>query len=448
MTRGKSISGFSKLSKRGKLKWIVENFFIDPEKVMKELTSYWLHDEEKQKVLDRFSENTISNFHLPYGVAPNFIINGKTYCIPMVTEESSVVAAAAKSAKYWFSRGGFNAEVISTEKIGQIHFLWPGDIEIIEAQLEDLRNRMLYEARSLTQNMEQRGGGVGDFTLVDFSKEVENTYQLRISFETADSMGANFINSVLECFSKTFINIVREQEVFGGDRHKIEVLMAILSNYSPACLARASVACPIEKLGSYGNYSARQLAERFEKAVNIARVDPYRATTHNKGIFNGIDAVVLATANDFRAVEANGHAYAARSGTYRGLTQCSVSDDEFKFWIELPLSVGTIGGLTSLHPLARHSLELLGNPSAEELMQIIASMGLAQNFAAIKSLITTGIQQGHMQMHLVNILSHLQASEKEIKAALQHFTDQTVSQAAVRDFLQILRKPIGDHSQT
>ncbi len=444
MSKQRSINGFSKLSKRGKLKWIVDNFFVDPEKVMKELASYWLADKEKQKVLDRFSENTISNFHLPYGVAPNFLINGKTYCVPMVIEESSVVAAAAKAAKYWQTRGGFHAEVISTLKVGQIHFAWPADIQLIKSQMPAIRAKMMASAEYLTQNMANRGGGVVDFDLIELSDQLEDTYQFRITFNTVDSMGANFINSVLESFAQTLIHFVRKNEVFGPERDGIEVLMAILSNYSPDCLVRATVECPVDDLGSYENYSALELAQRFKKAIDIAKVDPYRATTHNKGIFNGIDAVVLATANDFRAVEANGHAYAARSGRYQSLTECTIEDGVFRFSIELPLSVGTIGGLTSLHPLAKHSLELLGRPSATELMQIIASMGLAQNFAAVKSLITTGIQQGHMQMHLHNILAHLKATENEIKAATVHFSDKIVTHSAVRDFLHVLRKPIED----
>ncbi|MEL7021672.1 MAG: hydroxymethylglutaryl-CoA reductase, partial [Bacteroidota bacterium] len=176
-------------------------------------------------------------------------------------------------------------------------------------------------------------------------------------------------------------------------------------------------------------------AKKFTKAVRIAQIDPYRATTHNKGIFNGIDAVVLATGNDFRAIEAGGHTYAARDGQYRSLSAAEVKDGQFKFWLDIPLAVGTVGGLTNLHPMARRSLELLGQPTAVELMQIIAVTGLAQNFAAVRSLVTTGIQQGHMKMHLQNILHHLNASEQQAKEALVFFSDRVVSFAAVRDFL-------------
>lgn len=435
----KSITGFSKLSKRKKLQWIVENFFRDPEGVMKELMSYWLIDEEKQNLLDRFSENTISNFYLPYGVAPNFLINGKPYCIPMVIEESSVVAAAANAAKYWQKRGGFHAEIISSEKTGQIHFSWPGDIQLLRGKFDDLKEKMLTRAGHLTKNMTSRGGGVTRIELIDLSGTLENTYQIRVHFQTADSMGANFINSVLETFAKVLIDYVTADPVFGEHRRDLDVIMSILSNYTPECLVRAWVECPVHELGTYETYDALQLAKRFERAIRIARIDPYRAVTHNKGIFNGIDAVVLATANDFRAVEANGHAYAARDGQYRGLTECEVSNGIFRFWIEIPLAVGTVGGLTSLHPMARHSLELLGNPNAEELMMIMAVMGLAQNFAAVRSLVTTGIQKGHMKMHLYNVLASLNASEREVEETIAHFRDQVVSYAAVRDFIGGLR---------
>jgi len=172
---------------------------------------------------------------------------------------------------------------------------------------------------------------------------------------------------------------------------------------------------------------------------NLAHLDEYRAATHNKGIFNGVDAVVLATGNDFRAIEACGHTYAARNGTYRSLSYCSIEDGIFKFWLDLPLAVGTVGGLTSLHPMAKRSLELLGNPNSQELMEIIAATGLAQNFAALRSLVTTGIQKGHMKMHLQNILVSMNANEKEIHNAVEYFKEKVVSFSAVREFLEKLR---------
>ncbi len=431
----KHISGFSRLSKMGKLRWIVENFFRDPEAVLHELRSYWHQDEEQQKVLDSLSENTLSNFPLPFGVAPNFLINGKHYAVPMVIEESSVVAAASAAAKYWLSRGGFHAEVISTKKEGQIHFLWKGGFSGLQAHFSALQVFLRARTAGLTESMEKRGGGVLNMELLDFSHELENYYQLRIQFETCDSMGANFINTVLEEMAQALVAFAKQHPELQAVPPP-EIVMAILSNYTPECLVRARVACPVENLGPAKNGdSPETLAAKFQTAVRIAQVDPYRATTHNKGIFNGIDAVVLATGNDFRAVEACGHAYAARDGQYRSLSRCTVLDGMFCFELEIPLALGTVGGLTKLHPLARRSLEMLGHPTAKELMEIVASVGLAQNFAAVRSLVTTGIQYGHMRMHLNNILLQLGASEEQAKAAFEYFKDKVVSYAAVRAFL-------------
>ncbi|MDB0070736.1 hydroxymethylglutaryl-CoA reductase, degradative [bacterium] len=433
----KIISGFSKLSKVGKLKWLAENFFKDPQLTIEELRSYWHSDDDQQKILDGFSENTISNFPMPFGVAPNFLIDGKPYAVPMVIEESSVVAAASMAAKYWMSRGGFKTTILGTIKIGQVHFKWFGGKELLIKIFPQIKADLIQEAKSITSNMDKRGGGILDIELLDFTEKEDGLYQLRCSFETCDSMGANFINSVLEQFGKSLQTFIFNHPSTSGQSNQLMVIMCILSNFTPDCLVRAEVSCPISELGTMGfDLDAEALAYKFWTAIRIAEIDPYRATTHNKGIFNGIDAVVLATGNDFRAIEACGHAYAAKDGQYKSLSHCSIEDDVFRFWIDMPLAVGTVGGLTNLHPIAKKSLELLGNPTAEELMKVIAVTGLAQNFAAIRSLITTGIQSGHMKMHLVNILHQLKARDNEIENAVEHFSDKVVSFSAVRDFLE------------
>lgn len=445
MEKPKLVSGFSKLSKRGKLRWLVENFFSHPEEVARELKSFWYGDAQKQKIFDDFSENTISNYYLPYGIVPNVQINDKVYCVPMVIEESSVVAAASSAAKFWLDRGGFSTEVLSTKKVGQVHFDWRGsDSTKLHRIFLQLKERLFEETAHITANMRRRGGGICDIELIDMSHLEPHYYQLQFTFETCDSMGANFINSVLEESARILRIFIGEQAHFSAEERDATIIMAILSNYTPECLVRAKVACPVSELGTFdeGRMSAQEFADKFAKALRIAYIDKYRATTHNKGIFNGIDAVVLATGNDFRAIEACGHAYAARDGQYRSLSRCEIDEQGiFHFWLDIPLAVGTVGGLTTLHPLARRSLEMLGNPTAEELMQIIAAIGLAQNFAAVKSLVTTGIQKGHMKMHLMNILNHLEASEKEIKEAICHFADKIVSFTAVREFLNLLRTP-------
>jgi hydroxymethylglutaryl-CoA reductase len=438
----KTISGFSKLSKTDKIKWVVKNFYKDPEQVMRELMGWWHHDEEQQKLLDGFSENTISNFPMPFGIAPNFLINGRAYAVPMVIEESSVVAAASSAAKYWLDRGGFHAQVLGTKKVGQVHFTWPGDVRKLESVFDELKTELRNDANPITANMEKRGGGVLDIELINFTHLEKGYYQLKATFETCDSMGANFINSVLESFAKTLDRFISNHPIFDeGEDRDVNIIMSILSNYTPECLVRAWVECPVEKLGPFnGGLDAAVLAEKFRKAVRIAHLDPHRAATHNKGIFNGIDAVVLATANDFRAVEACGHTYAARDGQYRSLSHCSIENGMFRFWLDIPLALGTVGGLTKLHPIAKHSLELLGHPSAEELMMIVACVGLAQNFAAVRSLVTTGIQQGHMKMHLANILNHLGAKGPEVESAMAHFEGKVVSFTGVREFLENIRQ--------
>jgi len=413
--KGKSISGFSKLSKRGKIKWMVENFFKDPESVVHELKSYWHSNEEQQKILDGFSENTITNFAMPYGVAPNFLINGKTYCIPMVIEESSVVAAASNAAKFWMTRGGFKAKVIDTIKIGQVHFKWSGQADTFHSIFPSLKKYLIEQTTPLTKKMRSRGGGILDIEPLDFTKELDNYYQLKVSFNTCDSMGANFINSVLELMAKELNTFLATQSHLSEKEQSAQIIMSILSNYTPDCLVRAEVSCPVDQLTIQNNMPPSVFAKKFKMAIDIASVDSFRATTHNKGIFNGIDAVVLATGNDFRAIESCGHTFASRDGKYRSLSHCTIENDVFRFWLDIPLAVGTVGGLTTLHPMAKRSLELLDNPNANELMMIIACTGLAQNFGAIRSLVTIGIQQGHMKMHLVNILQQLEATEKEIK---------------------------------
>ncbi len=436
----KTISGFSKLSKRGKIKWIVENFFKDPEVVMHELKDYLLPREDHQKIMDTISENTISNFPMPYSVAPNFIINGEAYCVPMVIEESSVVAAASSAAKFWMKRGGFKSHVVTMEKIGQVHFIWTGEKEILKRIFPELKAQLLDKTRDLTQNMERRGGGILDIELRDMTADKPDYYQIYARFDTRDSMGANFINSILERFRVVLEDFIWTHPDLEGPSKDVEVIMSILSNYTPDCIVHAEVSCNIEELGTIEGFSSAEFARRFKAAVDMAYIDPHRATTHNKGIFNGIDAVVLATGNDFRAVEACGHTYASKEGQYRSLTYCTIEDGQFRFWLDLPIAVGTVGGLTKLHPIAKRSMELLNNPNAEQLMQIIASTGLAQNFAALRSLVTTGIQKGHMKMHLQNILIELGANEQEKKQVVVYFQDKVVSFSAVRSYLEQLRK--------
>lgn len=436
----KTITGFSKLSKEDKLKWLEENFCKDGCDYESSFRAFWLEDQKTQNIFDSFSENTISNYILPYGIAPNFLIDDVDYCVPMVTEESSVVAAASSAAKYWYKRGGFKTSIIDTVKVGQIHFIWSGPKELLWNTFDRIKEVMLKNSSAITENMKKRGGGILAVELLDFTDHEKGLYQIRAHFDTCDSMGANFINSVLENFSKTIETFFINDPQIPDNYRDVDVIMSILSNYTPECVVRSEVSCPVSQLGAFTDSTmTEKLAKKFSTAVRIAQIDPYRATTHNKGIFNGIDAVILATGNDFRAIEAGGHAYAARDGQYRSLSDCEVSDGMFRFWLEVPLALGTVGGLTSLHPLAKKSLEILDSPSAEQLMRITASVGLAQNFAAVRSLVTTGIQKGHMKMHLMNILNHFEATDQETRSTFSHFEDKTVSFSEVRDYIEKLR---------
>ncbi len=433
-----AISGFSKKTKAEKIEWLAANYLQNQPEAVQVLKKYWNEDASLQQLHDDFIENTLSNYYMPFGIAPNFLINEKLLALPMVTEESSVVAAASNAAKFWLERGGFKAEVISTEKNGQVHINFYGSEKDLENFFEEVKPKLIDSIQSIEKNMKARGGGLLELSLVDKSHILDGYYYLHATFETLDAMGANFINSCLEQIAQTFEAEARNYKVFQEKSSFPEIVMSILSNYVPECLVRAEVSCKVDEL-STKHFEGKQFAEKFVRAIEIAKTETRRAVTHNKGIMNGVDAVVLATGNDFRAVEAGVHAYAAKNSYYGSLTHAKVENDVFSFWIELPLAVGTVGGLTSLHPLTKLAFEILQKPDAKQLMKILAVAGLAQNFAAVRSLVTTGIQKGHMKMHLMNILNQLQASKEEKNEAVRYFTKQAVSHSAVVQFLEEIR---------
>ena len=431
----KQINGFSKLTKAEKIQWLCDTYFPEVENAATFFEKYHNPDAELQKRHDEFIENTVTNYYLPFAVAPNFLINGRTYTVPMAIEESSVVAAASRAAKFWQGRGGFHTTVLSTEKTGHVHFFFYGERAHLEAFFARVQPLMLANAKPITANMEKRGGGITSLTLVDKTEALADYYQLSATFETLDAMGANFINSCLESFAETFRE---EAEKEAAIRGQYEIVMSILSNYVPNCLVRAEVHCPIDEL-EIAHLKGMAAAKKFVQALAIANADVYRATTHNKGIMNGIDSVILATGNDFRAIEAGAHAYAARSGNYKSLSNAWIEGDTFHFALELPLALGTVGGLTTLHPLVKTALEILEKPNARELMQIVACVGLAQNFSAVSSLISLGIQKGHMKMHLNNIFNQLGATDEEKQQLTAYFKDKTVSHSEVAEALKRLK---------
>jgi hydroxymethylglutaryl-CoA reductase len=359
----------------------------------------------------------------------------------MVIEESSVVAAAASAAKFWSNRGGFHCTVQSTIKKGQVHFTWKGEPSRIVVFFKKNKGKLREGLSAVTSAMEKRGGGIIDIELVPKPEIFNDYYQLDVSFETVDSMGANFINTCLETLATQWRQLISLHREFSDTEKKCDIIMAILSNYTPECIVDCKVKCPVDKLEniSGNNLPGKEFSERFIKAVTIAKEDTNRAVTHNKGIFNGIDAVVMATGNDYRAVEANGHAFASKESKYRGLSDSRIEADHFVFELQIPLAIGTVGGLTKSHPLAAFALEILGNPDAAELMKIIAAVGLANNFSAVRSLISSGIQEGHMKLHLSNILNQLGVDTIEEKRIREHFEGKIVSYSAAKTFLNSIR---------
>ncbi len=420
--------GFSKLSRKEKIAYIQNNFPLTID--LAKTTNHYRHETD-QAIFENFSENTLSNFYLPYGVAPNFLIDGKMHVLPMVIEESSVVAAASRAASFWASHGGFKTTVHNTVKIGHLWFQWNGEANILQKHAPIIEAHLKSSVKEITHSMDQREGGIVAIEFIP-QPELDNVWQMQVSFKTADSMGANFINTCLEAMKEPLVNYFEEQNL-----STVEIIMAILSNYTPNCLVTCEVNCKVEHLALYAaELSPQEFSQRFKLAMDIAYHNTHRAVTHNKGIFNGIDAVILATGNDFRAVEAAGHSYASRNGQYRSLSQCEITNDgEFNLSLTIPMALGTVGGLTRLHPLAALSMEILQNPSAEELMSIAASAGLANNFAAVASLVTTGIQKGHMKLHLSNILTSFNATAEEREQTEAYFSDKTVSIQKVRKFL-------------
>jgi hydroxymethylglutaryl-CoA reductase len=431
------VTGFSKLDKSQKIDWLVQHHLSDEVKAREVLTQYWNDDQRLQGLHDGFSENSITNYYFPFGLAPNFLIDDAIYTIPMAIEESSVVAAASKAAKFWLDRGGFKTEIKGTTKVGQVHLMYHGLNSEMEAFYAFAKAELLKSTQQMNSSMKSRGGGLLELQLVNKTKSLDGYYQLHATFDTKNAMGANFINSMLEQFASTFREQAAQYQGFSGAAP--EVVMSILSNYVVDCTVKATVSCTLEELGTVNGVASREFAEKFVRAVNIATVEPYRAVTHNKGIMNGIDAVVIATGNDFRAVEAGVHAFAARDGQYRSLTTARIENDTFIFEGEFPLALGTVGGLTSLHPLSKLALQILGNPDARDLMRITAVCGLAQNFAALHSLVTTGIQVGHMKMHLTNMLEQIGATDSEKVLLRADFTEKTPSFSSLKEGLKTLR---------
>jgi len=436
------INGFSKYNKKQRIEALIQKYGFQDD-LAHWLASFENSNETIQKIIDDLSENPISTFPFPFSIAPNFVVNGKNLFFPLVSEESSVVAALGNAAGFWAKHGGFHAEVLGTEKKGQVHFIWLGNPEYLQSLFPEIRKKLLTESAFLTAKMEARGGGITGIELKSLPHVLTNYFQLDASFETCDAMGANFINSCLEQFGKSLQDYFMTSEKVSKGQRDCEIIMAILSNYTPESRVHAWVECQVsELLDGKSLQECEFFARKFEQAIRISQAEVSRAVTHNKGIFNGIDALALATGNDFRAIEACGHAFAARNGHYSGLTDVQIQNGKFLFSIELAMAAGVVGGVTAVHPLAGLAMQILDNPSAKELMMYLVVAGLASNFGAVKALVSVGIQQGHMKMHLSNIMNQLNIPD-ENRAEIQfYFQDRTVSFSAVEVYWKSLKRNI------
>jgi len=359
-----------------------------------------LSDEEKDRLrkqslpldkADMMVENVVGTFGMPLGVAVNFQINGTDYIVPMAIEETSVVAAAGNSAKLIRDNGNLTAQCDATVMEGQIQLTDLGDIDQAIRAVEESRERLLSLANEQDRMLVSLGGGARELRCRKIETESGPMLIVHLSVDVRDAMGANAVNTMIETLGPILADLAK------GDLH-----CQIITNYCDRSLVRARFELKVDCL-KWGRFSGRQVAERIVRAYHFADADPYRATTHNKGVMNGIDGILIATGNDWRAVEAACHAYASRSGRYRSLTRYCIEGDKLVGEIEIPVAVGLVGGVTKLHPGAAVVLKIMGVTSRREFAQVIASAGLLQNFAAIRALVTAGIQKGHMSLHARNV---------------------------------------------
>ena len=417
------LPGFAKLSPTERIEALLKEGLLtwDEAQILKEQKGLPL------SIADQLTENVLSTFDLPFSLAPYFLINGRDYVLPMVTEEPSVVAAASFAAKLIQRSGGFTTQVHQRQMIGEIALTDVKDVEMANKRILEDKETLLQLANEAYPSIVKRGGGARDLW-------VENKGDFLIVYLAVDpkeAMGANMLNTMLEALTD------RIQKLSGG-----QALMAILSNLATRSLVSARCAIDFKVL-SRNPEEAIEIAHRMELASQLAQVDPYRAATHNKGIFNGIDALVLATGNDWRAIEAGAHAYAAQSGSYKGLSHWTSQPKEKKLYgeITLPMPVATKGGSIGLNPTVQVSHRLLGEPSAIELAGIIASLGLAQNFAALKALVTTGIQAGHMKLQARSLALLAGAKEEEVpRLVSQLLENKPFNLEKAQTLLQELRK--------
>ena len=420
-----SWNGFSKKSYQERLELLKAQALLSPERQ----ESLEQDEQISVTVADQLSENVVGTFSLPYSLVPEVLVNGQEYTVPYVTEEPSVVAAASYASKIIKRAGGFTAQVHERQMIGQVALYQVANPDLAQVQIASKKAELLELANQAYPSIVKRGGGARDLHVEQIKGETDFLV-VYLHVDTQEAMGANMLNTMLEALKPVLEELCQGQS-----------LMGILSNYATDSLVTASCRIAFRYLSRQKD-QGREIAEKIALANQFAQADPYRAATHNKGIFNGVDAILIATGNDWRAIEAGAHAFASRDGHYQGLS-CWTLDlerEELVGEMTLPMPVATKGGSIGLNPRVALSHELLGNPSAKELAQIIVSIGLAQNFAALKALVSTGIQQGHMKLQAKSLALLAGASESEVAPLVERLiADKTFNLETAQHYLENLR---------
>ena len=420
-----SWNGFSKKSYHERLELLKAKALLSPERQ----ESLEQDEQISVTVADQLSENVVGTFSLPYSLVPEVLVNGQEYTVPYVTEEPSVVAAASYASKIIKRAGGFTAQVHQRQMIGQVALYQVAEPEQAQEKIVSKKAELLELANQTYPSIVKRGGGARDLHVEQIKGETDFLV-VYLHVDTQEAMGANMLNTMLEALKPVLEELSQGQS-----------LMGILSNYATDSLVTASCRIAFRYLSRQKD-QGRGIAEKITLASQFAQADPYRAATHNKGIFNGIDAILIATGNDWRAIEAGAHAFASRDGHYQGLSRWTLDfeREELVGEMTLPMPVATKGGSIGLNPRVALSHELLGNPSAKELAQIIVSIGLAQNFAALKALVSTGIQQGHMKLQAKSLALLAGASESEVAPLVDRLiADKTFNLETAQRYLENLR---------
>ena len=421
----RSWNGFSKKSYQERLELLKAQALLSPERQ----GSLEQDEQMSVTVADQLSENVVGTFSLPYSLVPEVLVNGQEYTVPYVTEEPSVVAAASYASKIIKRAGGFTAQVHERQMIGQVALYQVDDPDLAQVQIASKKAELLELANQAYPSIVKRGGGARDLHVEQIKGETDFLV-VYLHVDTQEAMGANMLNTMLESLKPVLEELSQGQS-----------LMGILSNYATDSLVTASCRIAFRYLSPQRD-QGREIAEKIVLASQFAQADPYRAATHNKGIFNGIDAILIATGNDWRAIEAGAHAFASRDGRYQGLSQWTLDleREELVGQMTLPMPVATKGGSIGLNPRVALSHELLGNPSAKELAQLIVSIGLAQNFAALKALVSTGIQQGHMKLQVKSLALLAGASESEVAPLVDRLiAEKTFNLETAQRYLENLR---------